>query len=600
MASVGTTQPAMPAMFELGTLDNLGATHRLFGIVAASIAIALYALYQYLLPKPIAGIPFNPSALQSIFGDIPAMLKNCNGTPLGWMASQGQRCNSPIFQLFVMPFSKPSVVVSDFREAQDILMRRKEFDRSDMTIDLLGGEIPQFHINLKTGPEWKGHRRLLQDLMTPQFLNRVAAPNIYTSATHLVDLWKTKARIADGRPFSAEQDIYFTALDAVLDFGFSDSYPHRALKPQLELLRALEDQPVQPARNLLVDPIEFAVVQPHESIQAILAAGDTIQDIADSGFVRLAWWWKGLQPRERKFVKMRAEFAKEQAALAINKLNKDTDEENESWVKSAVELVIQRERKFARKEGRDPVYWSPVMKDELLGFITAGHDTTSTTLCWGVKLLADCEHAQTRLRQELWAAHAKAHAENRAPSHNEISKTKIPYLDAVIEEILRLAHTVSVIERQCTQDTVILGHHIPEGTLVLLPNSGPSFTSPPIAIDEKLRSETSQLAAKERGIRLWPVDDMEAFRPERWLVLDKETGEEAYDATAGPAIPFGLGTRGCFGRKLAYLEMRLLVSLIIWNFELLPCDKEISSYEHIEGITSRPKQCYVRLGRVTA
>ncbi|GJC80907.1 cytochrome P450 monooxygenase TRI13 [Colletotrichum liriopes] len=446
-------------------------------------------------------------------------------------------------------------------------MRRKEFDRSDMTIDLLSGEIPQFHINLKTGPEWKGHRRLLQDLMTPQFLNRVAAPNIYTSATNLVDLWKMKARIADGRTFSAEQDIFFTALDAVLDFGFSDSYPHRALKPQLESLRSLEDRPVKSAHGLpaSTDPAEFAVVQPHESIQAILVAGDLVQEVADSGFVKLAWWWKRLQPQASKLIKMRSEFVKEQATLAMNKLHQDTDEENESWVKSAVELIMQRERKFARKEGRDPVYWSPAMKDE-----------------------------------DLWAAHAEAHAENRPPSHDEISKAKIPYLDAVIEEILRLAHTSPVVERQCTQDTVILGHHIPKDTLIIFPNSGPSFTSPAVEINEKLRSETSQLAAKERGTRSWPVDDVGVFRPERWLVLDQETGKEAYDATAGPTIPFGLGTRGCFGRKLAYLEMKLLVTLIIWNFELLPCDEEISSYEQVEGITSRPKQCYVRLGKITA
>ncbi|GKT46906.1 cytochrome P450 monooxygenase TRI13 [Colletotrichum spaethianum] len=592
-----TLEVTEPGMLKLGIFEKLDATHRLFGIVAAATAIALYALYRYLLPNPIPGIPYNPSALASVFGDIPAMVKNCNGSPMRWMAAQGHRYSSPIFQLFVTPFGKPSVVVTDFREAQDILMRRKEFDRSDFSIDLLGGEIPHFQINLKTGPEWKGHRRLLQDLMTPVFLNGVAAPNIYTSAVHLVELWKAKARIADGRPFSAEKDIYFTALDAVLDFGFGDSCLHRALTPQLKLLRSTEEQPAHD-RVGLAGTVEFAVVQPHESIEAILAADEVIQDVANSGFMKLTWWWKGLQPRQRKLKNMRAEFVREQTAHAIEKLHKDADEENESWVKSAVELIIQRERKFAKKEGRDPVYWSPVMKDELLGFIVAGHDTTSTTLCWGVKYLADCQRAQNKLRQHLRAAHADALAEKRAPSHNEISKAKIPYLDAVIEEILRLAHTAPVIDRQCTQDTVVLGHHIPEGTIVLMPNVGPSFTSPPIEIDEKLRGETSQLAAKERGIRSWPVGDMEAFRPERWLVSDQETGEEAYNGTAGPTIPFGLGTRGCFGRKLAYLELKLLVTMIIWNFELLPCPQEISTYGPIEGITSRPEQCYVRLGQV--
>ncbi|TID01590.1 Cytochrome P450 3A11 [Colletotrichum higginsianum] len=597
-----TTADAIePVVFQLGLLQIPDTTQRIFGIVAAAIAVALYALYQYLLPKPIAGIPYNPAATQSLLGDIPTMLKESNGSPLRWMAKQGQRHSSPLFQLFITPFSKPIVVVSDFREAQDILMRRKEFDRSDFSIALLGGESPNFHINLKSGQEWKSHRRLLQDLMTPRFLSGVAAPNIYESATKLIDLWKQKARVVDGRPFSAEKDIYFAALDAVLDFGFGDSYPHRALPPQIELLKAAEEQTVQqsPDPAAAGTPVDFPVARPHESIEATLAIGDLVQDVADSGFIKLAWWLKGFQPHERKLKNMRTEFLREQASHAVEKLQRESDEENESWVKCAVDLIVQRERSFAKKEGREPVYWSLTMKDELLGFVVAGHDTTSTTICWGVKFLADNPRTQTRLRQDLWDAHAEALVEKRAPTHDEITKAKIPYLDAVIEEILRVGHTVPVIDRQCTQDTVILGHHIPEGTHVFLPNFGPSFTSPPNEIDETLRGETSQLAAKERGIRSWPVNDMEVFRPERWLMQDEQTGNEVYNATAGPTIPFGLGTRGCFGRKLAYLELRLLISLIIWNFELLPCGKELSSYEPIEGITSKPKQCYIRLAGVT-
>ncbi|GKT72927.1 cytochrome P450 [Colletotrichum tofieldiae] len=177
--------------------------------------------------------------------------------------------------------------------------------------------------------------------------------------------------------------------------------------------------------------------------------------------------------------------------------------------------------------------------------------------------------------------------------------TKIPYLDAVIDEMLRLGHTAPAIDRQCTQDTMILGHHIPAGTQVFPPNVGPSFTSLPLEIDKNLRHETSQLAAKERGARSWPLEDMDVFRPERWLVQDGEKGGESYDSTAGPTIPFGLGTRGCFGRKLAYLELRLLVSLIVWNLELLPCPKELSTFEYIEGTTCRPRQCYVTLRKVT-
>lgn len=76
---------------------------------------------------------------------------------------------------------------------------------------------------MPTGPQWKARRRLLQDLIALKFLNNVAAPNIYRSATLLLDLWKKKAELADGKPFLVEHDLFFAALDAVLDFGFGNA-----------------------------------------------------------------------------------------------------------------------------------------------------------------------------------------------------------------------------------------------------------------------------------------------------------------------------------------------------------------------------------------
>lgn len=131
-----------------------------------AISYIIYSLYQHLLPKPIPGIPYNADATSNLLGDIPRFKKETNGSNFfEWMIEQTRVHGSPIVRAFIEPLRKPTVVVVDFREGQDILMRRKEFDRSDFGIDALGGEAPKFHINLKTGPEWKAHRRLLQDLM---------------------------------------------------------------------------------------------------------------------------------------------------------------------------------------------------------------------------------------------------------------------------------------------------------------------------------------------------------------------------------------------------------------------------------------------------
>ncbi|KAF6792636.1 cytochrome p450 monooxygenase [Colletotrichum sojae] len=562
---------------------------------AAALSFFLYSLYQYLLPKPIPGIPYNAEATKNLLGDIPRLQKEADTNITAWLINQTRKHQSPIFQVFMEPFRKPAVFINDFRESQDILMRRKEFDRSDYTIALLSGTSPQFHINLKTGPEWKAHRRLLQDLMTPKFLHGVAAPNIYKSATRLLDLWKTKARIAGGKPFKADDDVFYTALDAVFDFGFGDAVEQRALIPQVKSLECGDEEELRRRHvNAEGTGIDFPVVPIYPSFQAFLDSVESIGPVAVSGFPALAWRLIGLKPSVRRYRALITSFLKDQVMKAVDRYKSEGGSDTDDYVLSAIDLMVQREGTFAKKEGREPVFWSSTMRDEAIGFIIAGHDTTSTTLCWGIKYLADNPEIQTKLREILRNVHPSAVSEGRSPTHAEIVQASIPYLDAAVEEILRLGHTIISQDRQCNEDTIVLGHHIPKGTNVIFANRGASFTEPAFDIPEARRSASCQTAGKERGMRAWDSDGMDEFRPERWLVA-RENGDEAFDSTAGPTIPFGLGLRGCFGRRLAYMEMKLILTLLVWTFEFLPCPEGLSSYDDIEGLTRKPRQCYVNL-----
>jgi len=58
-------------------------------------------------------------------------------------------------------------------------------------------------------------------------------------------------------------------------------------------------------------------------------------------------------------------------------------------------------------------------------------------------------------------------------------------------------------------------------------------------------------------------------------------------------LTFGLGPRGCYGRRLAYLELRLILMLVVWNFELQKCPVGLSSYASVDKLTHAPQQCYV-------
>lgn len=574
--------------------------------VALTVAalLLLYGVYRALLPQPIPGIPFNEEAVRSLLGDVPSMMRDERG-PMDWLLDQGRRHKGPVCQVFLRPFGKPFVVLSDFREAQDMMLRRREWDRSDFSIELLGGQAPFHHINQKTGPVWKAHRRLLQDLMLPSFLNRVAAPNVYASTVSLVDLWTAKARLANGRPFSAENDIFHASLDAVLEFSFGGSYPHRAVPPQMRLVASLHRTPDSVPRD---NAIDFPAARVHETIEATLHASIAMGDLVDSPFPRLSWWVRRRLPYQAWAMRTRERYLKEQVERAVRRMHEHDNYmaggDDDTWVRSAVELMMLRERTIAMKEGRQPVYWSPSIRDEVIGFVVAGHDTTSTTVLWGLKFLSDDQETQAKLRAALRAAHPDARREGRMPSAEEIAQTHVPYLEAYIEEILRLGGTLPILDRQTDRDTEILGHVVPKGTIVMMLNRGPSFTEPALDIDERLRSPSCRAAGKTRVTRSWDDEGMDVFRPERWLSTEESSTnngagtKEVYDSLAGPSLPFGLGTRGCFGRKLAYLKLRIIITLLVWEFKLLKCPAALSGYGAVETLTHKPRDCYVRLEKL--
>ncbi|KAK4139716.1 cytochrome P450 [Dichotomopilus funicola] len=578
------------------------------GCGVSILGLSLWRLYVALLPKPIAGIPYNHASARSLLGDIPGFMLAAWRTrePITWLLSQARATGSPISQIFLAPFGgRPFVTITDFRETQDILVRRgKEFDRSSVLTDTLGVALPHHHIVRKTDAVWRSQRRLLQDLMLPKFLHGIAAPNIYASVDQLVQLWGSKTEIASGRPFSPERDIYYAALDAVLEFGFGRNFTHRATQPQLDAMLKLGPEEVQKLRGEEAGsadtPVEFVNAPLHETIVAILDSGDIVEALQSSPFPRLGLWFQKTFTNFNKTWNTKNQFLEDEIRKAVDRMEKqDGEASDESWVMSAVDHIVHRERGFAEKEGRKADYWTPVIRDEVFGFVIAGHETVSTTMLWGLKLLGDNQDAQSTLRMALQSAHSAAMAEKRNPSAMEIAHTNIPYLDAAIEEILRCGPTVPGAMRECMVDTVILGHRIPKGTQVFLFNQGASFREPTLAVDEKDRSPSCQASAKERGVREWDPENMDAFRPERWLVqADGSSGERdglVFDSAAGPTMPFSLGLRACWGRRLAYLEMRIMVTMLVWNFELLPCPPELSDYAAVDAMTHKPQRAFVRL-----
>lgn len=236
---------------------------------------------------------------------------------------------------------------------------------------------------------------------------------------------------------------------------------------------------------------------------------------------------------------------------------------------------------------------------QLFGFLTAGHETTSTTESWILKQLADHQDIQTKLRTELHKYFAAAYTEKRQPTATEILQLEAPYLSAFIQESLRIAPTLPILMRESTVDTEILGHHIPKDTTVMFMTLGTSITEPTVAIPTGVRTESSE-KSKSR-VPDWDDAKIGDYYPERWL-KKREGGSSDYDvefdANAGPMLTFGAGPRGCFGKRLAVIQLRVTMALLVWNFEFEKCPPELSSYDGTDFLTTVPKQCYVKLRKL--
>ncbi|KAF2435902.1 cytochrome P450 [Tothia fuscella] len=543
-----------------------------FTVLVPGILLLLFLFYKWILPKPIPGIPHNRGATRHILGDIPDLTSRVRSTKhfWSWFSLQNKNLNSAIVQVWPRPFRKPWVIVTDFREAQDVLLRRTtEFDRSNFFGDVFTGLIPDKHISKKSSSgEFKRNRNLLRDLMTPSqtFLHQVAAPNIYLATTTMLQLWHEKVRLAQGRPFSVNKDVNNGALDAIYASMELPENPNEA--------------------------VVFPTVPLPADFKAILTLTESLETSTQSPVPKLHHWLLRQTPYMWKAIARKEGLIRRHVLDTTERLASPSD--TDKRIGCAMDDIISREIAEARHKGRAAVTDSRPIFDELFGFLVAGHDTTSTTMTWGLKHLADHQDVQTRLRSDLRAAFKDAVTENRRPTALEISKSSIPYLDAVIEEILRKAQTANGIARIALQDTTLLGYHIPKGTDVFFLGNGPSIQSPPLFVAEELRSQTSRTTPNKIGS--WELHDIAQFKPERWLTQTAQ-GQE-FDALAGPHLAFGLGRRGCWGKRLGYLELRLFIVLILWDFVLQEVPQEYNSYDWVDILTRQTVQCYVRLQKI--
>lgn len=198
--------------------------------------------------------------------------------------------------------------------------------------------------------------------------------------------------------------------------------------------------------------------------------------------------------------------------------------------------------------------------NQLMTFLAAGHETTASAMAWATYLLVKHPDVQTKLREEIHANLPSIEDESAQITSQDIDK--LIYLNAVLNETLRVFPPVPLTLRETTADTTIQGHFIPASTSIVVC---------PWAINT--------------SAALWG-DDAKEFKPERWLGPGRmNTGgaDSNYAVTT-----FLHGPRSCIGKDFAKAEFACLVAALVGRFEMELEDPEWVM-EIQNGITARPK-----------
>ncbi|KAK1638012.1 benzoate 4-monooxygenase cytochrome P450 [Colletotrichum phormii] len=179
-------------------------------------------------------------------------------------------------------------------------------------------------------------------------------------------------------------------------------------------------------------------------------------------------------------------------------------------------------------------------------FVIAGSETTATTLATAIYYL--CRHPEIlqRLQLEIRGAF------NDYSKIDGRSTSGLKYLTAVCLEALRILPPLSLALPRVVPPggDLVDGHFIPASTIV---------ATAPLAASMNPKS----------------FNDPWKFDPERWLAMSPADQLEATQ-------PFSLGTRSCLGKGLAWLEMRLTLSKMLFKYDLRLVNNDVDWHRDMQ------------------
>lgn len=189
------------------------------------------------------------------------------------------------------------------------------------------------------------------------------------------------------------------------------------------------------------------------------------------------------------------------------------------------------------------------LRDEVMTFVLAGHETTAVALSWTWYLLGRHPEIEQRLRDEIASAVGQ-----RTPNPGDLPALR--YVRMVVDEAMRLYPPVWAIGRQPLGDDQVGPFRIKAGAPVNL-----------------------AVWVTHRHPDFWP--DPERFDPERFAP------ERTASRHRFAYLPFSGGPRLCIGNEFALMELVLVVTMMAQRYRISPVDPD-RVIEPLVRVTLRP------------
>jgi len=188
--------------------------------------------------------------------------------------------------------------------------------------------------------------------------------------------------------------------------------------------------------------------------------------------------------------------------------------------------------------------------DNLMTFITAGHETTALGLAWTFDLLSRHPEVQSMVLNEIDAV-----TEGRPVTSDDVSR--LVYTRQVFSEAMRLYPPAPIITRAALKDFQLGGYLIPEGTVLIVP-----------------------IYAVHHHAALW--SDPELFDPDRFSPENSRARHRyAY-------MPFGAGPRVCIGNAFAVVEAVAILAVLLQKVRLAAIEPQPP--KPVMKVTLRPSK----------